>query len=259
MWGQSRDKEWPDGENKEICSELIGDDDYDCPYELLKLEEAVRQFDENMRTRLARTNHGTLARPESCKVTPVLETLMWKNESIKRSSVFEVRSGEVIVQRVWVEYDVEINVQMLHMECLERGLIKSAMVRLNNEARATDLDGLSTERMMLSSERCSFSLEVRMELWQRSEETCEVESGKCTTQEVVCVLNLTEELVDLKLECVKQGILDWMCAQKTEAQRLSHGVQPFDVEYEPQWGPRQSAREREQRRSVVQATTPISS
>ena len=53
---------------------------------------------------------------------PIQEILMWNNEAAERSSVFNVSSGEVKVQRFWVEYDVEINVQMNHIAWLERRL-----------------------------------------------------------------------------------------------------------------------------------------
>ena len=81
-----------------------------------------------------------------------------------------------------------------------------------------------------------------MEISQTTDETWEVESGKCTTQEVDCVFKFTEELADLKLESVKQDNPDWMCSQKTEAARPSHGVQTFVAECEPQRGLRHSAR-----------------
>ena len=217
LWSCSSQKDSSDEENDELWSELYSDNDCDCPYEVVTLEEALRQFDENMTSRQASTNHGSLAKPESRKVMPIRETLMWDNEPAERSSVFEVISGEAIVQRVWVEYDVKINIQMHRIDCLERGLIKTALVRLNNEATASE--GLIAEITTLSSERCSFSLEVRMGLSQRADETWEVESGECTTQEVDCVFKFTEELANLKLECVKQGNLDCTYAQKTEAKR----------------------------------------
>ena len=91
-----------------------------------------------------------------------------------------------------------------------------------------------------TNERCSFSLDVGTELSQRTEETWEVESGKRPYEEVDCVFKFTEELADLKLECVKQGNLDCMCAPKTEAERQWHGIQTFVVEAEPQWDPRPS-------------------
>ena len=99
---------------------------------------------------------------------------------------------------------------------------------------------MSAERTTLSSERCSLTLEARMELSQRTDETWEVESGHCTTQAVECNFKAIEELADLKVECVKQGNLDCMCAPKTEAERPWHGIQTFVVEAEPQWDPRPS-------------------
>ena len=77
---------------------------------------------------------------------PIQEILMPNSEAAERSSVFSVSSGEEIVQRIWVEYDVEINVQMKHMDWLERGLIESAVVRLNHEVAAADLKLTSAGR-----------------------------------------------------------------------------------------------------------------
>ena len=151
-----------------------------------------------------------------------------------------MRSGEAIVQRLWVEDEVEGVIQMDHIDWPERSSIKSAIVRLSNEATATNSKGLSAERTKLFSERCSFSLEVRTELSQRTEETWEIESGKRPLKEVDCVFKFTEKLADVKLECVKQGNLDCMCAQKTEAERPWHGIQTFVVEAESQWDPRHS-------------------
>ena len=96
---------------------------------------------------------------------------MWTHEGAERSSVLNVRSGEAIVQRVWIEYDVRINVQMNHINWPERDLIESVVVRLNNEAAVSDSELLSVERTTLFSERCSITLEVRMELSQRTVET----------------------------------------------------------------------------------------
>ena len=241
MWSYSNDEESPDEENDELWSELYSDDDYDCPYELLTLEEALRQFDESKKARLASGNHASPTAPEKgYKLVPTPETLMWDNEPAERSSVFEVRSGEAIVQRVWVKYDVETNVQMNHIIRPERGLIEIAVVRLINKAVTVDFEQMSAERTTLSSERCSFTLETRMELSQRTDETWEVESGHCTTQAVECNFKAIEELAYLKLECVKQGNLDCMCALKTEAERPWHGIQTFVVEAEPQWDPRPS-------------------
>ena len=84
---------------------------------------------------------------------------------------------------------------------------------------------MSTARTTLSSEGCSFILEVPMELSQRTDETWEIKSGKCPTQELECVCKPTEELAGLKLECVKKGNKNGMHAKKTEAKRPSHGVQ----------------------------------
>ena len=106
--------------------------------------------------------------------------------------------------------------------------------------RSQDFEQMSAERTTLSSERCSFTLEARMELSQRTDETWEVEGGHCTTQAVEWNFKATEELADLKLECVKQGNPDCMCAPKTEAERPWHGIQTFVVGAEPQWNPRPS-------------------
>ena len=108
---------------------------------------------------------------------------------------------------------------MHHIDCLEGGLNKSSLVmnQLSYEATATNSEGLSAERTMLFSERCSSSLQVRMRLSRRTDETWEVELGKCT-QDFDCGFNFAEELADLKRECMKQSNLYWMCAQQTEAE-----------------------------------------
>ena len=182
--------------------------------------------------------------PERCSSTmmPIQETLMRKNEAAEPSLVFNVSPGEAIVQRVWVEYDVEMTVKMNHINWSERGLIESAVVRLNHEAAAANFERMSAERTTLSSEGCSFILEVPTELSQRTDETWEVESGKCPIQEVECVFKTTEALAGLKLECVKQGNHNGMHVQKTEAERPSHGVQTFVVDDELQWDPRHNTR-----------------
>ena len=56
--------------------------------------------------------------PERCPsiMMPIQETLMRKNEAAEPSLVFNVSPGEAIVQRVWVEYDVEMTVQMNHIK-----------------------------------------------------------------------------------------------------------------------------------------------
>ena len=75
---------------------------------------------------------------------------------------------------------MEINVQTNHIDGLARGLIESAVVRLNHEAAAAGgVEQMSAEGTTLSSERCSFSLEVGIELSRRTDESWEVESGKC--------------------------------------------------------------------------------
>ena len=140
--------------------------------------------------------------PERCSsvMMPIQEILMRKNEAAKPSSLFNVSPGEAIFQRVWVKYDVEMIVQMNHINWSERGLIESAVVRLNREAAAADFEQMSAERTTLSSEGCSFRLEVPTMLSQRTDETWEVESGKCPTQEVECVCKPTEALAGFKLE-----------------------------------------------------------
>ena len=71
------------------------------------------------------------------------------------------------------------------------------MVRLNHEAAAAGgVELMSAEGTTLSSERCSFSLEVGIGLSRRTDETWEVESGKCPTQAVECDFKPTEELAD---------------------------------------------------------------
>ena len=226
----STDAEWSDEENEEILSELGSDDGYDCPYELLTLEEALRQRDECRKAGLAAGNHVNLAAHEKgYKLMSIQETLMWKNEAAEPSLVINVSSGETSVQRLWVEYDMEMNVQMNHINWPERGLIESAVVRLKHEAAYTDSERMSAERMTLSTGRCSFSLEARRELPQT--ETWEVESGKYPTQEVECVFKYTEEQADLKLDCVRQDNQKCMYVQKEEAESLSHVIQS-SVEYE---------------------------
>ena len=132
LWSYSSDEESSDEEKDELWSELYSDDDYDCPYELVTLEEALRQFDESKKTRLASGNHASLTAPEKgYKLVPTQETLMWNNEVAERSSVFHVRSGGVVVQRLWVEYHVKINVQMDYVDCPEHGLMKKPLQFLN--------------------------------------------------------------------------------------------------------------------------------
>ena len=174
--------------------------------------------------------------PEMCSsiMMPIQETLMRKNEAAELSLVFNVSPGEAIVQRVWVEYDVEMTVQMNHINWPERGLIESAVIRLNREAAAADFEQMSAERTTLSREGCSFVLEVPMELSQRTYETWEVESGKCSTQEVECVFKPTEALAGFKLDYVKQDNQNGMHVQKTEAERPSHGDRTFVVDDELQ-------------------------
>ena len=241
LWSYSSDEESSDEERDELWSELYSDDDYDCPYELVTLEEALRQFDESKKARLASGNHASLTAPENgYKMVPTQETLMWKNEVAERSSVLHVRSGEVVVQRLWVEYHVKIKVQMYYVDCPEHGLMESAIVRLNHEEASADFEQMSAERTTLSSERCSFALEARMELSQRTDETWEVESGHCTTQAVECNFKAIEELAALNLEGVKQDSQNWMNVRKAEAGRSPHGIQTWIVEDEPQWNPRPS-------------------
>ena len=173
---------------------------------------------------------------------PIQETLMRKNEAAEPSILFNVSPGEAFFQRVWVKYDVEMTVQMNHINWSERGLIKSAVFRLNREEAAADFEQMSAERTTLSSEGCSFRLEVSTVLSQRTDETWEVESGKCPTQEVECVCKPTEALAGFKLDYVKQDNQNGMHVQKIEAERPSHGVQTFVVDDELQWDPRHSTR-----------------
>ena len=84
--------------------------------------------------------------------------------------------------------------------------------------------------------------EVGIELSRRTDETWEVESGKCTTQAVECDFKPTKELADLKLQCVKQDNQNCMYVQKAEAEMPSHGIQILFVEDEPQGDLEQSAR-----------------
>ena len=151
-----------DDEYDEIWSELVRDNDYECPYDLLTMEEALRQFDESKKARLTSGNHASPAPPDRLQRDAIQEALMWNTEAAERSPVCNVRCGEAVVQRAWVKYDVEMNVQRNHIIWPERGLVESAVVRLNREAAAADLEQMSVERTTLSSERCSFTLEVRM-------------------------------------------------------------------------------------------------
>ena len=61
-------------------------------------------------------------------------------------------------------------------------------------------------------------------------------------QAVECDFKPTEELADLKLQCVKQDNLNCMYVQTAEAKIQSHGIQTLFVEDEPQGDPGQSAR-----------------
>ena len=70
-----------------------------------------------------------------------------------------------------------MTVQMNHINWSERGLVECAVVRLNREAAAADIEQMSAERTTRSSEGCSFILGVPTELSQRTDETWEVESG----------------------------------------------------------------------------------
>ena len=153
-----------------------------------------------------------------------------------------MRSGEVVVQRLRVEYDKKINVQMDYVDCRERGLMESANVRLNHEEAAADFERMSAERTTLSCKRCSFTLEAPMELSQRTDETWKVKSGHCTTQAVECNFKAIEELADLNLEGVKQDSQNWMNVRKAEAGRSPHGILTWIVEDEPQWDPGPSDR-----------------
>ena len=81
-----------------------------------------------------------------------------------------------------------------------------------------------------------------MKLSQRTDETWEVESGKCPTEAVEGDFKPTEGLADLKLECVKQDNQSWMYVRRAEAEMLSHGIRTVVVEDEPQWDPGHSAR-----------------
>ena len=166
--------------------------------------------------------YRTKMTPERCSsiMMPIQETLMRKNEAAEPSLVFTVSPGEVIVQRVWVECDVEVTVQMNHINWPERGLIESAVVRLNREAAAADFKQINIERTTRSSEGCSFIVGVPTEHSQRTDETWEVGSGKCSIQEVECVFKPTEVLAGLKLECVKQGNQnECMCKRQKQKSR----------------------------------------
>ena len=77
LWSYSGDREWSEETNGELWSELESDNDYDCPYELLTMEEAPWQFDEGKKARLTSGNHVSPAPPDtSCKVMPIRDTLM---------------------------------------------------------------------------------------------------------------------------------------------------------------------------------------
>ena len=130
---------------------MVSDDEFDCAYELLIMEEALRQFDESKKTRLASRDHVSLTAPESYMLMPIRETLIWKEDAAEPSLEFNVSSGEAIVQRLCGECDVEINVRMNHIDWLERGLIEKAVGRLNNEVAVTDSEELSAKRTTLIS------------------------------------------------------------------------------------------------------------
>ena len=76
--------------------------------------------------------------------------------------------------------------------------------------------------------------EVGIELSRRTNETWEVERGKCPTQAVECDFKPTKEQADLKLQCVKHDNQNCMYVQKAEAEMPSHGIQILFVEDEPQ-------------------------
>ena len=83
----------------------------------MTLEEVPRQFDESKKAEPAIGNHGSLTTPErSYKLMLIPENLLWNNEAAELSSVLNVRSGEAIIQRLWVEYEVERVVQMDHID-----------------------------------------------------------------------------------------------------------------------------------------------
>ena len=153
---------------------------------------------------------------------------------------------------------MEINVQTNHIDGLARGLIESALVRLNHEAAAAGgVELMSAEVTTLPCERCSFSLEVGIELSRKTDETWEVESGKCPTQAEECDLKPTEELPDLKLRCAKQDNLNCMYVQTAEAEMPSHGIPTLFVEDEQQGDPDRVLESRGQLRSERQTTEPI--
>ena len=112
----------------------------------MTLEDALRHFDEIKKAEPAIGNHVSLTTPErSYKLMLIPENLTWNNEAAELSSVLNVRSGEAIVQRLWVKYKVERVVQMDDIDWPEHGSIESAIVRLSNEATATNSKGLSAE------------------------------------------------------------------------------------------------------------------
>ena len=121
-------------------------------------------------------------------------------------------------------------------------MIESAVVRLNHDAAAADFKQRSVERTTLSSDRSSITLEVRMELSQKTVDTWEVENRNCPTHAIECDFKPTEELADLDLECGKQDNQNWMYVRKAEAEMPSHGIQTLVVEDELQWDPGHSAR-----------------
>ena len=144
---------------------------------------SLRLFDEGKKERLASGNGASFAPPETkCTLMPIRKILRCNNKAAECSSVFHVSSREAIVQRPCVEYDVGINLQVNLFNWVERALIESTVIRLNLEAAAAGVKLTSAERTTLSSERCSFSLEVRMELvtiehcWSTFLETIQVEN-----------------------------------------------------------------------------------
>ena len=99
-WSYSSDEELSDEKNDQLWSEFDIDDDYDCSYQLLPLEEALRQFYKIKKAGPASGNHASLAAPEKrYKLMPIQEILMWNNAPAEQSSVFNVKTGESFVQR----------------------------------------------------------------------------------------------------------------------------------------------------------------
>ena len=105
---------------------------------------------------------------------------------------------------------------MNHVDWVERGLIESAMVRLNGEALAGDFELMRAEITTLCIEKCSLTMEASAKKYSN------VGSRKKEMPKKFNVfLKSREGLADMNLECPKQDNQNSMNVQNTEAERLS--------------------------------------